>query len=167
MFSKNISIAVLLKSAISLLCLWVLTLSTLLHAGVMSKEDMIKAFPSPYVVGDKDPDLPIWPIYQQISTDTPLVAYAFESIDLAAVPGFAGIPYNLLVAIDPNGTFIDVRVLSHHEPVFLEGLGEKPLIDFAKQYTGISLMQNVKIDAKSAKATGNTANAYIDGSPRR
>lgn len=163
MFSKNISIAALLKSAISLLCLWVLTLSTLLHAGVMSKEDMIKAFPSPYVVGDKDPDLPIWPIYQQISTDTPLVAYAFESIDLAAVPGFAGIPYNLLVAIDPNGTFIDVRVLSHHEPVFLEGLGEKPLIDFAKQYTGISLMQNVKIDAKSAKATGNTANAYIDG----
>lgn len=163
MLSKKNSFAAIFKSAISLLCLWVLMLSTALHAGVMSKEDMIKAFPSPYIVGDKDPDLPIWPLYQQISTETPLVAYAFESIDLAAVPGFAGIPYNLLVAIDPNGTFIDVRVLSHHEPVFLEGLGEKPLIDFAKQYKGISLLQNIKINAKPAKGTANTANAYIDG----
>ena len=150
MFSKKNSFAAIFKSAISFWCLWVLMLSTALHAGVMSKEDMIKAFPSPYIVGDKDPDLPIWPLYQQISTETPLVAYAFESIDLAAVPGFAGIPYNLLVAIDPNGTFIDVRVLSHHEPVFLEGLGEKPLIDFAKQYKGISLLQNIKINAKPA-----------------
>ncbi|WP_297308253.1 4Fe-4S binding protein [Neptuniibacter sp.] len=130
----------------------------------MTKADMEKAFPSPLIVGDKDEVLPIWPLYQQISTETPLVGYAFESIDMAAVPGFAGVPFNLLVAIDPNGTFLDVRVLSHHEPVFLEGLGEKPLIDFAKQYPGISLMQNIKIDASpSAAARANTANAYLDG----
>ncbi|WP_286237932.1 4Fe-4S binding protein [Neptuniibacter halophilus] len=135
-----------------------------LQAGVMDKAMMEKAFPSPYIVGDKDSVLPIWPLYQQISTDTPLVGYAFESIDMAAVPGFAGVPYNLLVAIDPDGVFLDVKVLSHHEPVFLEGLGEKPLVDFARQYQGISLMQNIKIDANpSAAARANTANAYIDG----
>lgn len=157
------SIAVLLNLVLRVCMLSLFIISASGYAGVLSKEDMIQAFPSPYIVGDKDPELPIWPLYQQISTETPLVAYAFESIDLAAVPGFAGIPYNLLVAIDPNGTFLDVRVLSHHEPVFLEGLGEKPLIDFAKQYTGISLMQNVKIDAKPAQGSGNPANAYIDG----
>ncbi|WP_202899525.1 4Fe-4S binding protein [Neptuniibacter caesariensis] len=142
--------------------LFLLTLPS--HSGVLKKEDVIAAFPSPYIVGDKDEALPVWPLYQQISTDTPLVGYAFESIDMAAVPGFAGIPYNLLVAMDPEGTFISIRVLSHHEPVFLEGLGEKPLIDFAKQYSGISLMQNIKIDAKPTLAQReNKANAYIDG----
>ncbi len=145
-----------------LLCL--LWLPMAVSAGVMTKQAMLEAFPSPYIVGDKQTDLPVWPLYQQISTDTPLVGYAFESIDMAAVPGFAGIPYNLLVAIDPDGTFIDVRVLSHHEPVFLEGLGEKPLIDFAKQYPGLSLMQNIKIDGKPQQSAGtDSANAYIDG----
>ena len=135
-----------------------------LYAGVMDKAAMEQAFPSPYIVGERDSELPIWPLLKQVSTETPLVGYAFESIDLAAIPGFAGIPFNLLVAIDPDGQFIDVRVLSHHEPVFLEGLGEKPLIDFANQYSGISLMQNIKIDAKPALgAAGNSANAYIDG----
>ena len=139
-------------------------MSTVLYAGVMDKAAMEKAFTSPYIVGDKDPELPIWPLYQQISTDTPLVGYAFESLDLAAIPGFAGIPFNLLVSINPDGRFIDVKVLSHHEPVFLDGLGEKPLIDFVKQYTGISLMQNIKIDAKNSSGSeGNSANAYVDG----
>jgi transcriptional regulator of nitric oxide reductase len=155
-----------LKSLFLSFCIFLVCLlfSSLLAAGVMDKAAMEKAFPSPYIVGDKDSELPIWPLYQQISTDTPLVGYAFESVDLAAIPGFAGIPFNLLVAIDPDGSFLEVKVLSHHEPVFLEGLGEKPLFDFAKQYTGISLMQNVKIDAKPSRAAAsNTANAYIDG----
>jgi len=130
----------------------------------MTKPMLQQAFPSPYIVGDRQTDLPVWPLYKQISTETPLVGYAFESIDMAAVPGFAGIPYNLLVAIAPDGTFIDVQVLSHHEPVFLEGLGEKPLIDFAKQYPGLSLLQNIKIDGKPQQSAGiDSANAYIDG----
>ncbi|WP_082792442.1 4Fe-4S binding protein [Neptuniibacter marinus] len=153
-----------LKTLMTLLGFAFLIFCNLAQAGVMDKAAMEKAFPSPYVVGDKDEALPIWPLYQQISTDTPLVGYAFESIDLAAIPGFAGIPFNLLVAIDPDGRFIDVRVLSHHEPVFLEGLGEKPLIDFSKQYKDVSLMQNIKIDAKPGLGgANNSANVYIDG----
>ena len=153
-----------LKTLMTLLGFAFLIFCNLAQAGVMDKAAMEKAFPSPYVVGDKDEALPIWPLYQQISTDTPLVGYAFESIDLAAIPGFAGIPFNLLVAIDPDGRFIDVSVLSHHEPVFLEGLGEKPLIDFSKQYKGVSLMQNIKIDAKPGLGgANNSANVYIDG----
>ncbi len=147
----------------SIVC-FLLLLASAVQAAVMDKAAMEKAFPSPFIVGDKDPELAVWPLYKQDATETPLVGYAFESIDFVAVPGFAGIPYNLLVAIDPDGRFIDVRVLSQHEPVFLEGLGERPLINFAKQYQGLSLMQNIKIDAEaSEKATGNTANAYIDG----
>ena len=93
------------------------------HAGVMTRESMELAFPAPLVVGEKDRDLPVWPIYRQELTSTTIAAYAFESQDFASIPGFSGTPFNLLIALDPNGQFMDVRVLSHHEPVFLEGLG--------------------------------------------
>jgi len=134
------------------------------HAGVMTRELMVQAFPSPLVVGEKERDLPVWPIYRQELTSTTIAAYAFESKDFASIPGFSGTPFNLLVAIDPNGQFMDVRVLSHHEPVFLEGLGEKPLFAFAEQYKNLSLKQSIKIGTgqnKSGKETG--ANVYIDG----
>ncbi len=158
----------LLKQTLKLLTLlaffFAFISSPFLMAGVMDRAAMERAFPTPYIVGERDSELPIWPLLKQDATETPLVGYAFESIDLAAIPGFAGIPFNLLVAIDPDGRFLDVSVLSHHEPVFLEGLGEKPLVDFAKQYPGISLMQNIKIDAKPALGSAkNSSNAYIDG----
>src|SRR4051812_22408669 len=38
-----------------------------------------------------------------------------------------------------DGTYLDVRILSHHEPVFLEGLGEAPLHGFVAQYVGLGL----------------------------
>jgi len=58
------------------------------HSGVMTKETMAQAFPAPLVVGEKERDLPVWPIYGQDLTSTTVVAYAFESIDFAAIPGF-------------------------------------------------------------------------------
>ena len=134
------------------------------HAGVMTQETMALAFPAPLVVGEKDRDLPVWPIFRQELTSTTIAAYAFESQDFAAIPGFSGTPFNLLIALDPNGQFMDVRVLSHHEPVFLEGLGEKPLFAFVEQYKNLSLKQSIKIgtgQSKSGKESG--ANVYIDG----
>ena len=134
------------------------------QAGVMTRESLAQAFPAPLVVGEKDRDLPVWPIYRQELTSTTIAAYAFESQDFAAIPGFSGTPFNLLIALDPNGQFMDVRVLSHHEPVFLEGLGEKPLFAFVEQYKNLSLKQSIKIGTgqnKSGKESG--ANVYIDG----
>jgi NosR/NirI family nitrous oxide reductase transcriptional regulator len=144
---------------------WLVILSCVAaHAGVMTREAMEQAFPAPWVVGEKDRDLPVWPIYRQELTSTTIAAYAFESQDFAAIPGFSGTPFNLLIALDPNGEFLDVRVLSHHEPVFLEGLGEKPLFAFVEQYKNLSLKQSIKIgtgQSKSGKESG--ANVYIDG----
>ena len=70
----------------SFLALFVMALSWALaapvQAGVMTKESMGQAFPSPIIVGDKDAETPIWPIFKQDATATPLVGYVFESIDL-------------------------------------------------------------------------------------
>lgn len=134
------------------------------HADVMTRETMVKAFPPPLIVGEKDRDLPVWPIFKQDATSTPIVAYAFESIDLAPIPGFSGTPFNLLVALDKDGTFMDVKVLSQHEPVFLDGLGEQPLFKFVEQYAHLSLTQSIKIGLnQSSSSKSSSANVYIDG----
>ncbi|NRR34035.1 4Fe-4S binding protein [Oxalobacteraceae bacterium] len=134
------------------------------HAGVLNKQDLMRRFPAPMMVGERDSGLPVWPLFRQNGTVTELAGYAFESLDLAPVPGFSGVPLNLLVAIDAQGGFLEVAVLSHHEPVFLDGLGEEPLLQFVRQYKGLSLKQNIGIDNGAAHARWqDEAHARIDG----
>eukprot|EP01041_Mallomonas_annulata_P011002 gene11002-22986_t len=134
------------------------------QAGTLSQADVAKRFPTPLQVGAKDADIPAWPLFKQNATETELVGYVFESIDLAPIPGFSGVPMNLLIGIDPMGKFIGVQVLSHHEPVFLDGLGEAPLFQFASQYKGLSLKQNITIDSKTKRLRlPDASNAYLDG----
>ncbi|SFA74102.1 Regulator of nitric oxide reductase transcription [Collimonas sp. OK607] len=131
------------------------------QAGVMTHDELVRRFPPPMIVGEKDAGIPIWPVFKQNATANELVGYVFESIDLAPIPGFSGIPINLLIALDPKGNFLEVKVISHHEPVFLDGLGEAPMFQFVGQYKGLSLNQNIKIGAHGSKASA--ANAYLDG----
>lgn len=133
-------------------------------AGVMTRDMLEKKFPAPLMIGQKDDAIPVWPVFKQNATATELVGYLFESIDFAAVPGFSGVPLNLLVALDANGGFLDVQVISHHEPVFLDGLGEAPLHKFVSQYRGLSLKQNIAIDtARRDSAQNDGGNIHIDG----
>jgi transcriptional regulator of nitric oxide reductase len=128
--------------------IWLLAASCAL-AGVMTRNELAQRFPAPYIIGEKDTQMPVWPIFepnfQQKESANQLVGYVFESIDLAPVPGFSGVPVNLLIAMDQHGKFLDVRVLSQHEPVFVDGLGEVPMNAFVDQYKGLSLKQNIKI----------------------
>ena len=134
------------------------------QAGMMNRASLQAHFPAPWVVGEKDAELPVWPIFRQALTSTVLAGYVFESIDLAPIPGFSGTPINLLVALDAQGQFLDVRVLSHHEPVFLEGLGEAPLRRFAEQYHGLSLRQSIRVGGDGARdGPQDGAGVHIDG----
>lgn len=133
-------------------------------AGTLTKEKLSELFPLPLTVGDRDAALPVWPLFKNDLTSTVLVGYVFESIDFAPVPGYSGTPVNLLVALDAKGVFLDVRVLSHHEPVFLEGLGQAPLFRFVEQYKGLALQQSIKIGSNQNKGNkAGSANVYIDG----
>ena len=155
-------LSTLFRHCLALLLLWAAACRCSAHAGVVTRELLVQKFPLPYIVGEKDAELPVWPLFRQNATATELVGYAFESIDFAPVPGFSGVPLDLLVALDPKGNFIDVQVLSQHEPVFLDGLGVAPLFKFLEQYRGLSLKQNIAIDGK--REHGNDAgNAHIDG----
>jgi NosR/NirI family nitrous oxide reductase transcriptional regulator len=150
---------------VALLCaLALLGAGGVARAGVLTRAALAARFPAPLVVGDKQQDVPVWPLFKQNATATELVGYVFESIDLAPIPGFAGVPVNLLIAIDPAGGFLDVAVLSHHEPVFLDGLGEAPLLAFVAQFKGLSLKQNISIDSKTKRVrAADAGHAYLDG----
>ena len=134
------------------------------RAATLDRAAVESYFPKPYIVGERDATLPVWPIFKQNATSDELIAYVFESIDFEPIPGFSGTPVNLLVAIKPSGAFLDVAVLSQHEPVFLDGLGPEPLIEFLKQYAGKSLRQSIKIVAKGTRdPRADGVAAEIDG----
>lgn len=116
-------------------------------AGDLSHADIARRFQPPLHVGDKLRDIPAWPITSELEPEAGPVAYAFESIDLAPIPGFEGTPMNLLVSIDRKGNFMDVELLRQHEPVFLSGLGEGPLRDFLAQYANKSLKQEITVSS--------------------
>lgn len=140
-----------------LLLFLTLIFSTLsqIHASLTQKE-MQRFVEPPMELGTKDENLPVWKILNSGGT---LVAYIFESADLAYIPGFSGGKINLLISIDLEGNFLDVLLLEQSEPVFVAGLGVQPFIEFLRQYRGKSLASNIKV----GKASTQSANTQIDG----
>ena len=115
----------------------------------------------PLQLGTRDPALPVWTL---LDGGGAFIGYAFQSRDLAPIPGFAGTPVNLLILMDKTGTFLDVKVLSQSEPVFVDGLGPEPLYEFVHQYAGKSLGANIKVGSPTGHDSHlASANTYVDG----
>ena len=76
-------------------------------------------FPKATLIGDKQTDVPVQPVYQLQE----LLGYVFASNDLVNLPGFSGTRINLLIGIDTAGNVKGIRIINHHEPIFLHGLG--------------------------------------------
>ncbi|WP_375749095.1 transcriptional regulator NosR [Vibrio sp. HN007] len=98
-------------------------------------------FPNHSRIEEKQNDPPVWKIYQQET----LLGYAFETVDVVSIPAYSGEPVNMLVTLDPEGTFLGAKVLEHHEPILLIGIPEQKLTDFADQYTGLSISDRIKV----------------------
>jgi len=149
-------------SALAVVCLSLLQAGPA-TAGLMTRDLLAQRFPAPLIVGERDANLPIWPVFQG-GAQNQIVAWLFETTDIAPIPGFSGTPPDLLIALAPDGTFMNVALLSHHEPVFLEGLGPEPLVHFLDQYQGKALGTPIKVGSNinSAEKGGSSA-VYIDG----
>lgn len=141
-------------------------------AGTLHKADVQRRFGVPYEVQDKLADVPAWPITSSLEREVGPVAYVFESIDIAPLPGFEGSPMNFLIALDRKGNFMDVEVLQQREPVFtfrdLGGLGDTPLREFVAQYAGKSLNQPFVIALDAARnhaglGARSVGHATLDG----
>jgi NosR/NirI family transcriptional regulator, nitrous oxide reductase regulator len=133
-------------------------------AGTVDRDTLSKMFPAPMTIGEQDAAFPVWPLFNGGGGEANLAGWIFETSDFAPIPGFSGTPPNMLIALAPDGTFLDARVLSHHEPVFLDGLGPEPLAKFMEQYRGKELGKPIKVGSNinSGEKAGSAAQ-YIDG----
>jgi len=95
----------------------------------LAEEELAKLITPPFSLGAPDPALPIWNLLDGGGAPA---GYIFESDDLQPIPGFSGTSINLLISIDRQGNFLDVKVLSQSEPVFVSGLGARPLHKFVR-----------------------------------
>ncbi|MDJ0639707.1 MAG: 4Fe-4S binding protein [Paracoccaceae bacterium] len=102
-------------------------------------------------------------VYQLLNAGGGHVGYAFETEPMAPLPGFSGAPINLLVQVDLEGRFLDVRLLSHNEPIFVSGLGQAPFHEFVTQYKGHSIADSLVVGTPYGGAADGSGLVYLDG----
>ena len=157
------SLRQLIQQAGLLVLAWVLAAASAVHAGVLDKAALEKVFGPALVVGEKNAGLPVWPLFEREANRLELRGYAFESLDFEPVRGYSGKPINLLVAIDPAGTFLDVRVLGHDEPFFTSAAGTAVLNTFAAQYKDLSIHHRIEIFGHKARTSRDATSAKLHG----
>ena len=113
----------------------------------------------PYALGNALGDQGL---YSLLNSGGAAAGYVFETGPMAPLPGFSGAPINMLVMMDLQGTFIEVRLLDHNEPIFVSGLGEAPLLKFLEQYPGHSVNEPLVVGSPYGVAGGADL-VYLDG----
>ena len=132
-------------------------------AGVLDRAQLAQVFPPPLVVGERYAALPVWPIFEPSPKGPQAVAHVFETIDIEPVSGYGGKPLNLLVAVDREGKFLDVRLIGHSEPIFMSPKGTAQLDDFARQYVGLSLNHTIQVLSPKAQRSQTETTAVLHG----
>ncbi len=135
------------------------------RAGELTREELARKVSPPFRLGERDVRLPVYPVFRNVGGQDRISGYLFESIDFAPIPGFSGTPPNMLIALDSDGVFRSVSVVSQQEPVFVHGLGEEPLHRFVEQYAGKTVgTRGVKVGSPRASGTvRDGTNTTIDG----
>jgi len=156
-FSQKISTA-LVKILVLTLCV-VLPAQALFVSPPKDPMPLIKEiFPEQTKISDKvsakEGGALIWTIFK----GEEILGYAFETNDLAMIPAYSGEPVNMLVAIDPEGTYLSAKVLEHHEPIILAGIPESKLHAFTDQYDGLHVSDRLKVGGNKTENV-----VHIDG----
>jgi len=160
-FSNKVS-AILVQVLVLTLCV-VLPAQALFVSPPKDPMPLIKEiFPEQTRISDKQASKEggslVWTIYTQGAKDEEILGYAFETNDLAKIPAYSGEPVNMLVAIDPEGTYLAAKVLEHHEPIILAGIPESKLHAFTDQYSGLKVSDRLKVGGNQTEGI-----VHIDG----
>ena len=133
MIGRQTALARILQAAMACI-LWAFT--ALNAVGDPLSRDVLEPYIAPPMsLGEPITDTGVW---QLLNSGGAEAGYVFETEPMAPLPGFSGAPINLLVVIDLEGRFIDVKLVSHNEPIFVSGLGQAPFHKFFEQYRGHS-----------------------------
>ena len=132
-------------------------------AGTIDRVQLQALLPAPLVVGELDARLPIRPVFEPNGSAKRLRGYVFETIDFEPARGYSGKPINLLVTLDADGVFLGVHLLAHREPIFVNPRGHQLLLEFARQYEGLSLRHNVQIVGAKEPTQRTADSATVNG----
>ncbi len=142
-----------------LLCLWLLPMAPgrsepLDHAQL---SDLVMP---PFSVGEPINENGVW---QLLNSGGAEAGFVFETEPLAPLPGFSGASINMLVTLDLEGRFVDVRLINHNEPIFVSGLGEAPFHKFFEQYRGHSISDSLVVGVPYGDGGDASSLVYLDG----
>ncbi len=124
-----------------------------------------RAVLEPYVVppmslGEQLNDQGVW---QLLNSGGAEAGFVFETEPMAPLPGFSGATINMLVVLDLDGRFLDVKLISHNEPIFVSGLGEAAFHKFFEQYRGHSISDTLVVGNPYGGGSDGSALVYLDG----
>lgn len=138
---------------------WVLGCAIAISAPLSRDEITARILP-PYQLGDPINENGVWSL---LNSGGAPAGYVFETEPLAPLPGFSGAAINILVTLDLNGVFIDTKLISHNEPIFVSGLGEAPLVGFLEQYRGLSINSSIVVGTPYGDGGSSGGLVYLDG----
>lgn len=147
-----------MRILLALLFLFVQGLAAL--AAPLTRDEIAAFIVPPYALGEPVNDLGVWTLLNSGGAEA---GYVFETKDMAPLPGFSGGPINMLVLLDLEGKFIDVRLISHNEPIFVSGLGEAPFRKFLEQYRGHSINTPLVVGVPYGDGGAGSGLVYLDG----
>ena len=102
-------------------------------------------------------------VWELLNSGGAQAGYVFETGPMAPLPGFSGAIINVLVVLDLDGRYLDVRLLSHNEPIFVSGLGQAPFHKFFEQYRGHSISDLLVVGTPYGDASSGSSLVYLDG----
>jgi NosR/NirI family nitrous oxide reductase transcriptional regulator len=133
------------------------------HAATLTRERLQALLGAEVMVGERDANLPLWPVFRRVAAAPELVAHAFETADVEPVAGYGGKPLNLLVLLDREGRLLQVHLLSHAEPIFQSAVGNATLDKFARQYEQLTLQHQVQVLTPKAQRVVTDTTATLHG----
>ncbi|MFQ6549105.1 4Fe-4S binding protein [Aestuariibius sp. 2305UL40-4] len=144
----------------ALLAALVTLVASLSMAETTPREDIAAMIVPPMSLGEPLNDDGV---FELLNSGGAHAGYVFETRPMAPLPGFSGAPINMLVVLDLDGRFLDVRLIEHNEPIFVSGLGQAPFHAFFEQYRGHSISDSIVVGTAYGTATEGSALVYLDG----
>lgn len=86
------------------------------------------------------PDLPVAPVMKGAEQ----IGWAYVTSDFVGTTGYSGKPIHVMVALDPNGKVIGVKLVKHSEPIVLIGIPEAKVRALAASYVGMDLVAEAR-----------------------
>lgn len=149
-----------LRGVLAGLLAWLLALASPAAADPLPREAIAALVMPPFSVGEPVNDRGVW---QLLNSGGAHAGYVFETEPLAPLPGFSGSPINVLVTLDLAGNFLDARLISHNEPIFVSGLGEAPFHKFFEQYRGHSIATPMVVGSPYGTSGAGSGLVALDG----